>query len=446
MNNESTQPEEYPKPTRGWFERIGPGLITVCVVIGPGSVLTSSKTGAKYGFDMVWVVLVAVVFMLVYMTLGAKLGVVSGRSAGKLINEKAGRWLAVMVGLGVFLVSASFQFGNNLGIYSAFATYIKPLENNQCLLEVKVIKLRLLFLFDAKVFTLGLMIGFNILTLFFLFGFRNLYSAMERLLTVFVAIMLLAFAVNLFYARPNLLEFVRGVIPDFSKKPDSSVLGLFGTTFVMASAYYQSYLVRQKGWGQKELKVGLTDARFAAGLMAVITLMIMSTAASELRGKELTSVRVVAEQLNNPTFGEYGQLLFCIGLFSAAYSSFLINSMVGGFSLADGLGYPSEATDLPPRIFTAAVLLSGMGVAIYAAVNNLNPIVAIVMGQAVTVLVSPLLAGVLIWLTNCRSVMGNERSGFILNGLAALGFLLILAMMGNTVLKGLVPNLQKLLK
>ncbi len=44
------------KPARAtpWWKSIGPGLITACVVFGPGSLLISSNVGAKYGFDLVW--------------------------------------------------------------------------------------------------------------------------------------------------------------------------------------------------------------------------------------------------------------------------------------------------------------------------------------------------------------------------------------------------------
>ena len=43
------------KSPRKWYQSIGPGLITACVVIGPGSILTSSKVGARNGFDLTWI-------------------------------------------------------------------------------------------------------------------------------------------------------------------------------------------------------------------------------------------------------------------------------------------------------------------------------------------------------------------------------------------------------
>ena len=58
--------DKSPTP-RKWFQALGPGLITACVVIGPGSIMTSSKVGAGEGYGMAWVVAVAVLFMMVYL-------------------------------------------------------------------------------------------------------------------------------------------------------------------------------------------------------------------------------------------------------------------------------------------------------------------------------------------------------------------------------------------
>ncbi len=80
-------------PTRRWYQRLGPGLITACVVIGPGSILTSSNVGAHNGYSMFWVVVTSVIFMLVYMSLGAKLARSRvSRSAAWSLNAQGVLW------------------------------------------------------------------------------------------------------------------------------------------------------------------------------------------------------------------------------------------------------------------------------------------------------------------------------------------------------------------
>ncbi len=398
------------------FRSLGPGLVTACVVIGPGSILTSSKVGAAEGYSKVWVVVLAVVFMMTYTSMAARLGVVTQESTSGLIARRIGRWLAVLIGLGVFFISAAFQFGNNLGVHSALTTYIR---------------------FDYWV------VLFNALTLAFLFGFENLYRAVERLMAFFVGVMLLAFALNLYLARPHLGQLARGFLPlEGISELGLPLLGLVGTTFVISAAYYQSYLVRFRGWQVENLKTGLIDARVGSVIMLVITVMIMSTAAAVLRGRELEDVGQVAQQLY-PLFGEKGRAIFCVGLFSAAFSSFLVNSMIGGFILADSLGLGDTPTHRWPRIFTAAVLLSGMGVALFVIKTGTRPVGAIVAAQAVTVLAAPLMAFALLWLANSRELMGKYRNGFWSNLLGGLGFVTLLGMAWYTAVYKVWPAIQQ---
>ena len=411
--SESANPPPLKSP-RKWYQSIGPGLITACVVIGPGSIVTSSKVGARNGFDLTWIVVLSVIFMMAFMQMGARLGAVLKESPGTVIARRAGRWLAVVIGISIFFIASAFQFGNNLGVDSAFKSYVD---------------------FDYIV------IVFNALAIGFLFVFKDLYKAIEKLMMCFVGLMLVSFALNLGFALSNMPD-VQPIMVRNADEPlfDISLLGLVGTTFVIAAAYYQAYLVQQKGWTRNEINNGLIDARVGSVLMAVITLMIMCTAAAVLRGKTLGNVDEVAEQLA-PLFGDLGKPLFCIGLFSAAYSSFLVNSMIGGFILSDGLGLGNKPSGLAPRLLTAAVLLTGMGVALYVILTGTKPVPAIVAAQAVTVLAAPLIGGVLLWLTNNKEVMGDDTNSLLVNVVGGIGLLLLFAMAWYTAAHKVWPAL-----
>lgn len=390
--------------------RIGPSLITACVVIGPGSILTSSTVGANNGYSMLWVIVISVAFMLTYMTLGAKLGAVADGSPGDLMRRHVGKPLAILVGVCVFFISAAFQSGNNIGVGAAFETFIES---------------------DALVAVL--VVAFNAIAITFLFAFKNLYRMVERLMMTFVAVMLISFAINLISLRPDPIEMARGFVPAVGQI-DIAVLGLIGTTFVISAAFFQAYLVRQKGWGLSEVRSGIVDARVGSVVMALITVMLMSTAAAGLYtgSKVVLSDPVAVADSLEPTFGTSGKLIFCIGLFSAAYSSFLVNSMIGGFILSDGLGLGSDGSDLWPRRMTVAVLLTGMVVALAAMVLDFDRTPTIIAAQAVTVVGAPLVAGVLFWLARSRKVMGNHASGPGTQVFAGIGLVLLLAIAANT--------------
>ena len=509
--------DDKPPSPRRWHQALGPGLITACVVIGPGSIMTSTKVGASQGYGMAWVVLVAVAFMMTYLTLGAKLGIVTRESSCQLIADRIGRWLAVLVGISVFFISASFQFGNNLGVYSAFTAYrnftITLPDNEQDLSRIEYrragkavvitdarntrnkawqpagrdqllplklipdsnstrpspvyvehnatapIRLELGEGGTAQLFLPGApkplagdwaATGFwrwvpfdytpifiNALAILFLFVFKDIYRLLEKLMSFLVGLMLLAFAANYYFAFTAKTQ----ASVTTSSGGDIPVLALVGTTFVITAAFFQTYLVRQKGWGRDQMRTGLIDARVGAGLMALITLLIMANAAESLRGMQLTNVEGVARQLR-ALFGDYGQALFCIGIFSAAFSSFLINSMIGGFILADGLGLGQHPEDKWTKRLTAVVLLTGMVVALYVIKTGQSPVAAIVMAQAVTVIAAPLLAGAMLWLTNRKDIMGEDRNSPVMNLVAGLGFVMLLAMAWYTATAKVWPKVK----
>jgi len=406
-----------------WYQRIGPGLITACVVIGPGSILTSSTIGANNGYSMLWIVVVSVVFMMVYMTMGARLGVVATSPPGDLLRAKSGSWLAVLVGLVVFFISAAFQSGNNIGVGAAFDPFV-----------------------GSKTITIGLVLGLNGLAIVFLLVLRNLYRALERLMMVLVAAMLLCFTINLMMLGIDPVAMARGFLPS-SGAINLAVLGLIGTTFVISAAYYQAYLVRQKGWGEQQLISGLIDARVGSVIMALITIMLMLTGAAGLylgpgQIVKLADPVAIAVALE-PTFGATGEMIFCVGLFSAAYSSFLVNSMIGGFILADGLGLGSKPTDLWPRILSSVVLLTGMVIALATLLLDFDRTPMIIAAQAVTVVGAPLVAGVMLWLTSQKDVMGDHTNGPVVKVLGVVGFLLLLVMAANTAFVKLPAEIEK---
>ena len=496
---------DSPATKRKWHQAIGPGLITACVVIGPGSIMTSSNVGATKGYSMGWIVVVSVIFMLTFMTMGAKLGVSAADSAGTIITRKVGRWLAVLIGLSVFFISAAFQFGNNLGVHFALIEFIN---------------------FDY------LIVIFNGLAIAFLLIFKDMYKALEKLMMAFVGVMLVSFALNLllaFLSDPRPVEIATGFIPQISDI-DLNILGLIGTTFVTSAAFYQSYLVRQKGWTAADLKTGLIDVRVGAIIMALITMMLMFTPATQFHptfktqsvvtesgdssyakdttwviddnqesvktlqadltakwekeyadeadavkptwtfitrksfdetNKNLTDTKkkpaqVAPRQFDGlvevgkalePLFKGFGPTLFFLGVFAAAYSSFLVNSMIGGFILADGLGIGSKPEDKWPKIFTIAVLLVGMLVGLYAIIilGGTKPVPIIVAAQAVTVVASPVVAGALLWLTSSRSVMGEHVNGPLLKTLGSIGLGILILMSYRTLTVSVIPGIQNFL-
>jgi Mn2+/Fe2+ NRAMP family transporter len=217
-----------------------------------------------------------------------------------------------------------------------------------------------------------------------------------------------------------------------------AVQGLIATTFSVAAAFYQSYLVRQKGWTSEHLRQGLVDSVVGISMLGLMSLMIMVTAAAVLHENQdvrsLQSAADVARQLQ-PLFGTFATGLFCMGIFAGAFSSFLVNAMIGGTVLSDGLGKGGQMDDWWPRMCTVLALLMGMVIAIAVKTVKFNTGNLIIFAQALTVLGNPLLAGVMLWLATRKDLTGDRKIPLWMKILAGIGFLLVLVLSLRTAVR-----------
>lgn len=429
---DSTKPSSFPLNI---FRAVGPAIIVASVVVGPGSILTSSKVGVDFGYDMVWVLVLAVLLMVAMTNLSARLGVGLAGTLCEELAHRAGRPFAAVAGISLFLIAACFQFGNNLGVLAAFEPFVTAVDSVQSTEQATGVS-------QLLTWPNLLLIGLNVAIIIVLLGFQSLYRPIEKLMMLLVGLMLVGFAGNLIMARPDLGKVVGGLIP---KKIDgemtenlSAVIGLFVTTFSVAGAFYQSYLVRKKGWTTANLRQGAIDSSVGIGVLGTITLMIMLTAGTVLhgniQGSDLKSAADVALQLE-PLFGDYAQLgkgLFCLGLFCAAFSSFMVNAMIGGSILSDGLGLGGDMDDRWPKRFTILALLVGMVVAVSMKAFGFKPVNLIIFAQAMTVLGVPVLAGAILWLATRPDLTEERAIPVWLKGVAALSLLITLGLAART--------------
>ncbi|MBT3381928.1 MAG: Nramp family divalent metal transporter [Lentisphaerae bacterium] len=386
---------------RGVGAVVGPGLVTAAVVLGPGSITVSSKCGALMGYSVLWTVLAAAVMMVVYTVMGARIGMVAPESLLTTVAGRYGRWLAVLLGLSAFLITTGFQTGNNLGVGLALTELVGG--------------------------SVGLWAAvFTAVALAFMWFARSLYRLLERMMVLLVAVMIVAFVGNLLMIRPDVGGLARGFVPS---KPAifGLVVAISATTFSVAAAAFQAYLVRAKGWKEPDLRRGTRDSVTGICALAGISMVIMITAATVLQpaGITITSAVDMARQLE-PLLGPLAKWLFLIGLWAGAFSSFIINAMIGGVMMADGLGIGEHLESRWAKILGTAVMLLGTVVAL---AFGRNPIQLLVMAQGTTIIAVPLIAIVMSMLANDRALMGKHRNSVGMNVVAAvaLGWLLFLS-------------------
>jgi len=418
-----------------WWRSLGPALITACVVFGPGSLLISSNVGARHGYELLWLLIMTGVLMGTYMTMAARIGVVGGATPCTLVAQRLGRPAAAIVGINLCLICTAFQFSNNLAVIAGAETLgVARLfgDPDQMTTHVRnLINTGVLLVFNAAIITL-------------VFTLKQVYRVLERVMKFMVALILICFLANLLIVRPNLLEIFKGLVPSlpegislgFPSRGDTGitdpmilVASLLGTTFSVAGALYQGNLVREKGWTIKEYSRGIGDSIAGVAVLTGVSAIIMITGAAVLKeiGKPANDISVLATQLQ-PMLGPIAHIFFCVGLVAVAMNPFVINAMIGGSILADGLGKPAKLSDPWSRRFTVVVLLIGMVVAVIVVNTPVKKVDAIIFGQALTVLGNPLMAATILWLANRKDIMGKRRNTLVLNILGGIGFLVVLFM------------------
>ena len=421
------------EPRPSWWRSIGPALITACVVFGAGSLLISSNVGANYGYEMLWLLIMTGVLMGMFVTMGARIGVVGGATPCTLVADRLGRPVAAVVGITLCLICTSFQFSNNLAVAAA----VDALGVSRLFGDTEQMTAQTKSFIDS-----GVLLLFNGFIVALVFSLKNVYRALERVMKVMVALILLSFLVNLFLVRPDLIEVLKGLIPNLPEglsiglpsrgeagvtDPMLLIGALLGTTFSVAAALYQCNLVREKGWIIKDYDRGIGDSIAGVAVLTGVSAIIMMTSGTVLRGQEANDVSVLATQLR-PLLSTATHVLFCIGLLAVATNPFVINAMIGGSILADGVGKPAKLSDRWSRFFTVAVLLVGMILAMIVLHTPVKKIDALIFGQALTVVGNPLMAITILWLANRKDIMGDRRNKLVHNIFGALGLLVVIFM------------------
>ena len=187
---------------RRFWRSFGPAIIVACVVLGPGSILTSSKIGCQFGYQMEWVLVGAGLLMVGTIATGMRIGVSLEHSPCRELASRLGRPVALLAGVTVFLMASCFQFSNNLGVLAS----VEPL-------------------FDvSNTGRIVLLVGLNGLLIAGLFGLQKLYVPVERLMMILMGLMLLGFAANLVRANPNGFAVLLGLVPSLPEQLVGSFL------------------------------------------------------------------------------------------------------------------------------------------------------------------------------------------------------------------------------
>jgi Mn2+/Fe2+ NRAMP family transporter len=386
-----------------WLKGLGPGLIIAALVFGPSKMTITSKLGANYGFDLLWIIVVAIFFMVIFTNMSARIGYATQQSLLSSIKARWGKGVGIIIGIGVFLVCTSFQAGNSVGVGVAMAEL-------------------------THTSTAPWIIAFNIISIALLF-FRAFYKVLEWLMIALIGLMLLSFIVTVFMINPDLQQTAAGFIPSIPAGSQGLVIAFMASCFSIVGAFYQSYLVQERRriqqLAQQEPK-RRSDSVTGIIILGFMSAIVLICAAAILHPRNI-SVKTASDMslALEPLFGSYASGLFLIGLFGASFSSIIGNAGVGGLLLGDALGYGNNFSAKSIRFFIALVMLAGAAIAI---TFGKLPLELIVFAQSVTIFIVPVVGIAMYLIANDEKIMGKDKNSAFVKVAGAVGLLVILAL------------------
>ncbi len=379
---------------------IGPGIFCIGYTIGTGSVTAMAKAGSEFGMQLLWVLVLSVLFAWVLMEAYGRYAVVTGETAIHSFRKKIrhGKILAIIIVIGIVVG----QWNSLTGILGLSANAIYELIH--------------LFFPATAAENYWVVLGIAVFLIVVLYGLLLVgnYSFFEKILIVFVTFMGASFLLSMFIVFPDPAEIAVGLKPSIPQVPGGKLMvaAFVGTTMAAPTFVVRPLLMKGKGWGKENTKEQSRDALFSAILMFVISAAIMITATGALfhEGKTIERVLDMVYTLE-PVAGKFAVAIFVFGTLSAGLSSIFPILMVAPLLMADYRNGELDTNSKQFKILTAIAAVFGLIVPILGA----NPIVAQIATQVANVFVLPLVIGAIIYLVNNKAEMGKHKAGILLN-------------------------------
>ena len=396
---------------RNWFNNIGPGPLVAAAFIGPGTVTLCTLAGVNFGYTLLWVMVLSVIATIVLQEMSARLGLISKKGLSEVIKTEIKS--PFFKGLAIFLILSAIVIGNaayEAGNLSGGVLGLETIVKNP-ILEIGGISIKFLSIFIGIIAFVLLYIG-------------N-YKILEKALVSLVIIMSISFIITAMITKPNILEIIEGfAIPKFPDNSILTVVGLIGTTVVPYNLFLHASLVKEKWKHKSELKYATKDTFVAVILGGIVSMCIIISAAA-IQTQDINSAADLAKGLE-PLFGSYAKYFLAIGLFSAGITSAITAPLAAAYVASGCLGWEPNMKSKKFKAVWIFILLLGV---IFSSLG-IKPIEIIKFAQVANGILLPIVAGLLLWIMNKKSLLGSYKNTKFQN---AMGLVILII----TILLGL---------
>jgi NRAMP (natural resistance-associated macrophage protein)-like metal ion transporter len=364
---------------------LGPGIITGNVDNDAGGITTYSVIGARFGYSMLWMLLLITFTLAMIQEMSARMGVVTGKGLADLIRERFG----IRVTMVVMLLLVFTNLTNTMGEFAGVAGASSILGLNRFL----VIPVVAFFVWLLVV--------------------KGSYRAVEKVLLVF-CILFLTYVISAFMAHPNWGIVARStVVPSFQMNPEfiSLFIATIGTTIAPWMQFYQQSSVAEKAIDLKHYRYEVLDTYIGSFLTNFVSFFIVVACASTLfvAGVRVNTAAEAAGALA-PLAGKYASILFAVGLINASIMAAGVLPLSTAYSVAEAFGWESgvgksfREAPLFYGLYTALIVL-GAGTIMFVPESKLIGIM--LFSQAANGVLLPLILVLMLKLINDKSLMGE---------------------------------------
>src|SRR5947209_616643 len=366
---------------------LGPGLIAANAGNDAGGVATYSATGAKYGYSLLWILVLITISLCVVQMLAARMGVVTGKGLAELIREEYGiRW-SVFATTAVLIANLGICISDFVGVGAALGLAGVPVQ-----LTVPI----------AAVTTWLIIV-------------RGSYRSAERVF-IFLTIPFLAYPLAAILAHPDWAQVGHAIISPHIQHSSAYLLLLIALAGTTITPYMQLYLqsaVVERGVREDELKAEENQAIAGAVFADLIaaSIIIATGATLYVHGVHNINSATDAAKALGPVAGSYAELLFGIGLFGASLLATAILPIATSYVVAESLGYEKGIGRRRHEAPVFVTLITGMiGISALVAVIPGIPVFSLLIGvQVVNGILLPINLFFLWRLSRNASLMGERR-------------------------------------
>ena len=367
----------------------GPAVMASVAYMDPGNFATNIQAGAKYNYNLLWVVLVANVIAMLFQALSAKLGIVTGRNLAELSRERFPRPLVwamwVVSEIGAMATDLAEFLGGAIGLSLLFGM---PLLVGMVITGIAT---------------------YAILTLQ-----RGGFRPIELLIGGLVGVIGASYLVELFIAPPDWSAvMVHTVVPRLDDS-DAVLLavGIIGAT-VMPHAIYvhsgftQDRIVARTGRERRRLlRFSNREVVLALGLAGLVNMAMVAMAASVFHDGVHDDVAQIETAYHTliPVLGSCAAGVFLVSLIASGLSSSAVGTISGQVIMQGFTRY---------RMALWLRRLITMVPAFVVVAAGIDATWALILSQVALSLVLPVPMIALLILTRRRDVMGSCASGFL---------------------------------